>query len=296
MTRKTLSKPPRRVAPSYQEARSEVIDELLSILIPSTAKHWAVIFYFYDDINQNVFKKVVEVFENNGKIKASMKEWNARWQKNWEKKLDIGEDNFLPEWTMIDKELVGDESLELVRCDVQRLERFVRLFNDENYQYNKFTKNCQLFVDDLLIFLDLKPIQRVLPWSLDFVVTFMMLLASTPFSYNYITQETSYHGKSIALFVFNDWDTLLMFSLLAACYVIVFLLRNIFGGVFKTKYLVIGWIHIICLAASYLGLMPALMFYHMQWLASFVLFVWYRLFRLKIYGNELHYPKSGAWF
>ena len=310
LTRKNLPKRPERRVSSQrnQEGYPEFLDKFLSILIPSTAKHWAVILFFYDHINNHFFKKVVEVFEDDGKIKASVKEWSKKWQNDWQKQVDIGENEFLPSFTMIDKNLVGEDSLtstrtsslnailtSRIRCDADRLEWFVGLFNDENYPYNTFDRNSQLFVNNLLLFLNLKPIQRLLPWTLDYIIAVMMLVATTPFSYNYIIQHTSYI-ENFSLFVFNGFDPLLMIWLVAVSWMFVFLLRDTFGGVCKIKYLAMGWIHIMCYSASYLGLIPALLFFNTQWAALLMTFMWYRFFRLIFYGNMLHYPKCYSWF
>ena len=265
----------------------------MSALIPSTAKHWAVVIFFHDDINNRDFEKVVEVWDKNGKLKITLKDWNENWQKNWEVQTEEGENN-KPAWTMIDKNLINDDddldSLvnTRIRYDSERLERFVKMSNDANYQYNTFTKNCQWFVDNLLLELKLKPIQRLLPWSLDFVVTFFMLAAATPFAYYYITRGTSFFGTPTS---HVEIRMLLMLYLWAASWLNVFILREIFGPC-KIKYLVMGWILIQCFVSGYYKWHHSIMYYNTLWVILLMLHLCYRFFRFIIYGNVLHYPKD----
>ena len=281
--------------PSSSQGNQEgiwVVEKLLPLLIPSTAKHWAVILFFYDYMNNRFFRKVVEIWDDNGRLKASVKDYSKDWQKKWEAQTDVGENEWLPEFTMIDKALVGEPyDLEIllrtrILYDCQRLETFVKMFNDANYAYNTFNKNCQWFVDCLLLELNLKPIQRLLPWSLDFIVTLCMLVSTNPFLCAYWTSCITYSLFSYAL---------LMFALSAAIWIVVFLLRDTFGPC-QVKYLLMCWIHIECFIFNRYDLVTSLVFFNTQWVTLFMAYFWYRFFRLIVYGNVLHYPKCYSWF
>jgi hypothetical protein len=214
-------------------------------------------------------------------------------------KGEPGEDEFLPSWTMIDKKLVGPDTLESIlltriRFDSKRLEWFVNGWNDTNYQYNSFTKNCQSVMDDLMLVLNLKPIQRVLPWALDYVVSFCMLVSTVPFAYNYLIRFELFNS-----FQTPDWTlhfVLLMFSLLAVSWLIVFLFRDTVGGTIKIKSMVIGWMYIQTYITVTYNWYHALLFFNTQWAALLMMYLWYRFFRLIIYGNCLQYPKDYSWF